>query len=111
MSKAERITIALTPKQQGIVWRLYGAADIVLALREQAKKGPTGPGFQLALALAEKIEAERRIELSQSALRAVAGAGHSIETIDGVYTDIKDGVPCVSFDPPDLSDLFGGGEP
>lgn len=105
MSKPDRITIALTPKQQGVVWRLYGAADIVQELREHAKKGPAGPGFVLALALAEKIEAERRIELAQSALRAVAGAGHSIASLGGVYTDIKDGVPVVSFDPPDL---FGG---
>ncbi|PTM61867.1 hypothetical protein [Phreatobacter oligotrophus] len=105
MSKPERIIVPLTPKQQGVVWRLYGAADIVQELREQAKRGPTGPGFALALALAEKIEAERRVELAQSALRAVAGAGHSIANLDGVYTDIKDGVPVCAIEPPDL---FGG---
>lgn len=98
----DKIKVELTPKQQGVVWRLQGAAEVLSALDHMEKRGPCGPGFALAKAIAEKEVADLRVLLAQSALRAAAAAGHDIGRTPGVFTSIVNGVPVLLLSPPDL---------
>ncbi len=108
MAEDDKIAVALTPKQQGLVWETNGAAAVVEALREVKKSGTTAAGFILALAVAEKTLAEMRISMGQMALRAAAAAGHDISRCPAISTGVRDGQAVLLLAPPDL---FGGEEP
>ena len=47
------------------------------------------PGMQMAIALAEKVEAEERVALAGLAYRAAAAAGVDLSTCTAIYTQFS----------------------
>ncbi|WP_441235630.1 hypothetical protein [Bradyrhizobium sp. 930_D9_N1_4] len=97
------INVAVDDKLASVIWRTYGLAQAFEALGGDRPKS-TLPGFAFALALVEKEMADQRAAMSGAVYKAAARAGHDINNVASILTDIKNGKPCIQIVPADLVD-------
>jgi hypothetical protein len=65
------------------VGEFYGAHAILDALKDVHER-QRAPGFALAMAIAERVEAEMRTKMLGLNLRAVAAAGHDLARVKNI---------------------------
>ncbi len=107
MATASNKPIAITdPAHVMVIGEWIGAVTVVDALKKQEKDRL--PGFALALALAEKAEAEKRANNTARNLRAVAKADIDVTMVKQVSLIFKGDKPFLEVVMLDLADMAEG---
>jgi hypothetical protein len=99
----KEVMVDVDDKLASVIWRVYGLAQAFDALGGNKPKSLL-PGFSLAVALVEKEMADQRATMSGAVYKAAARAGHDINRVSSILTDIKNGKPCIQVVMADLVD-------
>ena len=90
-------------------WRVYGAATVLDELPGPDSAGGSLPGIGMARAIAERVVAEEKTQLSQETFKAIAKAGHDVSAFKSVRSDLsKSGELSMIVEFYDLADLAEG---
>lgn len=104
----DKTTVEITkPTHLRVIGEWYGISTVVDAL-EKVEAGAKLPGFGLALAVAQRVLAEKKADMLTLNLRVIASAGIDVATMKSVTLDYSGGKPVLVVTPMDLADLAEG---